>query len=54
MELIFVEYVSGYLGLGVNEISREYRKNEEEAHKKAEELRAKNYYGVKVIRATTI
>lgn len=43
-----VEYVSGYLGWGVNKIEREYYSNEEEAHKKAEELKAKNCIGVKV------
>ena len=45
-----VEYVSGYLGFGVNKIEREYYSNEAEAHKKAEELKAKNYIGIKVIK----
>ena len=45
-----VEYVSGYLGFGVNKVEREHCGNEEEAHKKAEELKAKKYIGVKVIK----
>jgi hypothetical protein len=45
-----VEYVCGYLGCGVNEYRREYCSDEAEAHKRAEELKAKGYIGVAVIR----
>ena len=44
-----VEYIGGYLGFGVNEIRRIYCKDKIEAEKKAEELKTKNYIGVKVI-----
>lgn len=45
-----VEYVSGYLGWGVNQYEREYCQNEEEANKRAEELKKKGYIGVGVFR----
>ena len=45
-----VEYISGYLGFGVNKIEREYCENEQKAYEYAEELKNKNYIGVKVIR----
>lgn len=50
MEIRFaVEYNCGYSG-GVNQYRREYCQNEEEAHKRAEELRKQKYIGVEVIR----
>lgn len=44
-----VEYICGYSG-GTNQYRREYCKNEEEARKRAEELRRQNYTCVEVIR----
>jgi len=45
-----VQWVSGYLGNGVNAYEREYCESKEAAENRAEELRAKKYYGVEVVR----
>lgn len=48
MNKYVVEYISRYLGWGVNKIEREYYENENEAYKRVEELEKKSCVGVKV------
>lgn len=43
----FVSYVSGYAGNGVNRTEREYFRTEQEANKRANELKSKNIIGIK-------
>lgn len=43
-----VQYVSGYLGWGVNKYERKYFYTQEEADKEAEILKSKNAYDVQV------
>lgn len=45
-----VQWVSGYLGFGVNSYEREYFDSKDAAEARAAELKAAHYYGVEVVR----